>query len=78
MGNLIFRAHLSVTLLVVPNMTREKFAAELLSYISRRGVKTLRANSDETLTAAIITEQGGKENHREREQDCCSFCNQFT
>src|SRR5579862_9237117 len=38
----------------------------------------LRANNDETLTAAIITEQGGKENHREREQDCCSFCSQFT
>jgi hypothetical protein len=37
----------------------------------------LRANIDETLTAAIITEQGGKENHRERSQDCCSFCSQF-
>jgi len=39
---------------------------------------TLRANNDETLTAAIITEQGGKENHRERDQDCGSFCSQFT
>ena len=39
--------------------------------------ETLRANIDETLTAAIITEQGGKENHRERDQDCCSFCSQF-
>src|SRR6267154_2543605 len=38
---------------------------------------SLRANIDETLTAAIITEQGGKENHRERDQDCCSFCSQF-
>ena len=28
-----------------------------------------RANIDETLTAAIITEQGGKENHPERSQD---------
>jgi hypothetical protein len=33
----------------------------------------LRANIDETLTAAIITEQGGKEKHRERSQDCSSF-----
>ena len=38
---------------------------------------TLRANIVETLTAAIITEQGGKENHRERSQDCYSFRNQF-
>src|SRR6266568_7572922 len=41
------------------------------------GADTLRANIDETLTAGIITEQGGKENHRERSQDCSSFCNQF-
>ena len=41
------------------------------------GLTTLRANIDETLTAAIITEQGGKENHRERSQDCSSFRNQF-
>ncbi len=40
--------------------------------------ESLRANNDETLTAAIITEQGGKENHRERDQDCGSFCSQFT
>src|ERR1035441_3719779 len=33
----------------------------------------LRANIDETLTAAIITEQGGKEKHRERSQDCSSL-----
>jgi len=56
--------------------------------LARRDIKNLRsptcvrdplcANNDETLTAAIITEQGGKENHRERDQDCCSFCNQFT
>ena len=38
---------------------------------------SLRANNDETLTTAIITEQGGKENHRERDQDCCSFPSQF-
>ena len=38
---------------------------------------SLRANIDETLTAAIIIEQSGKENHRERDQDCCSFCSQF-
>jgi transposase len=37
----------------------------------------LRANIDETLTAAIITEQGGKERHRERNQDCSSFRSQF-
>jgi hypothetical protein len=41
------------------------------------GRRPLRANIDETLTAATITEQGGKENHRERSQDCCSFCSQF-
>src|SRR6266851_7875011 len=35
--------------------------------ISERTRDTLRANNDETLTAAIITEQGGKENHRERD-----------
>ena len=33
-----------------------------------RGRIPLRANNDETLTAAIITEQGGKENHRERKR----------
>jgi len=48
---------------------------EALDYLYKRGA--LRANNDETLTAAIITEQGGKENHREREQDCCSFPSQF-
>ena len=37
----------------------------------------LRANIDETESAAIITEQGGQENHRERTQDCCFFRNQF-
>ena len=35
--------------------------------------EALCANIDETLTAAIITEQGGKEKHRERNQDCSSF-----
>jgi hypothetical protein len=38
---------------------------------------TLRANIDETESAAIITEQGGQENHRERSQDGNSYCNQF-
>ena len=38
---------------------------------------SLRANIDETESAAIITEQGGQENHRERSQDGSSFCNQF-
>jgi len=38
---------------------------------------SLRANIGETLTAAIITEQGGKENHRERSQERSSFCRQF-
>ena len=37
----------------------------------------LRANIDETLTAAIITEQGGKEKHRERSQEFIAFCSQF-
>ena len=31
----------------------------------------------ETESAAIITEQGGQENHRERSQDGSSFCSQF-
>jgi hypothetical protein len=44
---------------------------------ARDGSITLRANIDETESAAIITEQGGQENHRERSQDCCSFRNQF-
>ena len=34
---------------------------------------TLRANIDETESAAIITEQGGQENHRERSQDRVPF-----
>ncbi len=38
---------------------------------------SLRANIDETEFAAIITEQGGRENHRERNQDCSSFSSQF-
>ena len=38
---------------------------------------TLRANIDETESAAIITERGGQENHRERSQDGSSFCSQF-
>src|ERR1035437_7055895 len=39
--------------------------------------EALRANIDETLTAALITEQGGKEKHRERSQEYCSFPSQF-
>jgi hypothetical protein len=39
--------------------------------------EALRANIDETLTAAIITEQGGKEKHRERSQEFSAFCSQF-
>ena len=38
---------------------------------------TLRANIDETESAAIITEQGGQENHRERSQNGSSFWSQF-
>ena len=38
---------------------------------------TLRANIDETESAAIITERGGQENHRERSQSGSSFCSQF-
>jgi type IV secretion system protein VirD4 len=39
--------------------------------------ETLCANIDETLTAAIITEQGGKEKHRERSQEFNAFWSQF-
>ena len=42
-----------------------------------RAIEALRANIDETESAAIITEQGGQENHRERSQDGNSYCNQF-
>jgi hypothetical protein len=45
--------------------------------VASRDAPPLRANIDETLTAAIITEQGGKENHRERIQECSFFCGQF-
>jgi transposase-like protein len=37
----------------------------------------LRANIDETESAAIITERGGQENHHERSQDGSSLCSQF-
>ncbi len=37
----------------------------------------LCANIDETESAAIITEQGGQENHRGRNQGCSSFCDQL-
>jgi hypothetical protein len=37
----------------------------------------LRVNIDETESAAIITERGGQENHRERSQNGGSFCSQF-
>jgi hypothetical protein len=56
----------------------QKHGQSDLRHLLLRLDETLRANNDETLTAAIITEQGGKENHRERDQDCCSFFNQFT
>jgi hypothetical protein len=46
-------------------------------YSSSIDAGTLRANIDETESAAIITEQGGQENHRERSQDGNSYCNQF-
>jgi hypothetical protein len=39
--------------------------------------EALRANIDETESAAIITERGGQENHRERTQNGSSFCSQF-
>jgi hypothetical protein len=46
--------------------------------MSQNGVHdTLRANIDETESEAIITEQGGRENHRERIEVGSSFCNQF-
>ena len=38
---------------------------------------SLCANIDETLPAVIINEQGGKEKHRERNQDCSSFYSEF-
>jgi hypothetical protein len=40
-------------------------------------VDPLRANIDETESEAIITEQGGRENHRDRIEVGSSFCNQF-
>ena len=43
----------------------------------RHRFKSLRANIDETESAAIITERGGQENHRERSQNDSSFCSQF-
>jgi len=43
----------------------------------RKAMGTLRANIDETESAAIITEQGGQEDHGERSQDSSSFCSQF-
>jgi hypothetical protein len=51
----------------------EKILNALLESIRQ----SLRANIDETLTAAIITEQGGKEKHRERSQEFNAFCSQF-
>jgi hypothetical protein len=41
-------------------------------------VNTLRANIDETLTAAVIGERGGKENHRERKQGDRSSRSRFS
>src|ERR1035437_6868564 len=49
---------------------------EALRWLADQGA-ALRANIDETLTAALITEQGGKEKHRERSQEYCSFPSQF-
>jgi transglutaminase-like putative cysteine protease len=40
-------------------------------------IASLCANIDETLPAAMITEQGGKENHRERGQECSPSRSQF-
>ena len=37
----------------------------------------LCTNIDGTLPAVIINEQGGKEKHRERNQDCSSFYSEF-
>ena len=58
---------------------REPFADQLhfLRTLGWRRNVTLRANIDETASAAIITEQGGQENHRERSQNGSSFWSQF-
>ena len=48
------------------------------SHLAQAIGQALRANIDETESAAIITEQGGRENHRERDQDCSSFSSQFS
>jgi hypothetical protein len=50
---------------------------ELVAAFVVVSIASLRANIDETESAAIITEQGGQENHRERSQGGSSFCNQF-
>jgi hypothetical protein len=50
---------------------------ELYVMLALQYRRTLRANIDETESAAIITEQGGQGNHRDRTKDCSSFCNQF-
>ena len=51
--------------------------SKLLNEARKRTRLTLRANIDETLTAAVIREQGGKENHRERKQDDSSSRSRF-
>jgi hypothetical protein len=65
---------------VPPRADHSNLNSELSSYKSDAAEllrRTLRANIDETESAAIITEQGGQENHRERSQDGGSFCSQF-
>ena len=58
---------------VIFGIAERRFAFDILVSVT----DPLRANIDETESAAIITEQGGQENHRERNQDGSSFCSQF-
>ena len=58
-----------------PTVSRCSLVAWII--LTKQKYESLRANIDETESAAIITEQGGQENHRERSQDGSSFCNQF-
>ena len=52
-----------------------KHLTQRKAIVAGRGA--LCANIDETESAAIITEQGGQENHRGRNQGCSSFCDQL-
>jgi hypothetical protein len=54
-----------------------RYSSEETEKLVVRWESALRANIDETESAAIITEQGGQENHRERSRDGSSFGNQF-